>query len=229
MRHHRLIPPLEFIEEGLFGCADQADPDAPDGSPAEALAALALPALIAEAVARRVAAAPLAAPSAPAPGEVWWLALDAGADRPVALALLRVAQPEVCGWLVGSEVAYAGDDDWVMQDDDVHGALDPRLGMVHLWNPVCIPAARLDGLAAAMRSASFDGLRTLAQRRAGAAGTEPAPGRVGLSQRAGVSFVCGTPLGQPQHDPRHAYRALYRRLAALLGHAGAASEGQAER
>ena len=229
MRHHRLIPPLEFIEEGLFGAADGAGSEAADDSPAEALASLALPALIAEAVARRVAAAPLPEPPEPSPGELWWLALDSGADRPVALALLHVAPPEVCGWLVGSEVAYAGDDDWVIQDDDVHGALDPRLGMVHLWNPVCIPAERLDALAAVMRSASFDGLRTLAQRRAWAAGMAPEPGRVGLSQRDGVSLVCGTPLGQPQHDPRHAYRALYRRLAALLGHAGAASEGQAER
>lgn len=229
MRHHRLIPPLECIEDGLFGAAYEAGFESSDDSPAEVAAALALPALIAEVVARRVAAQPLPTPPEPSPGELWWLALDSGADRPVALALLRVAPPEVCGWLVGSEVAYAGDDDWVIQDDDVHGALDPRLGMVHLWNPVCIPAARLDGLAAVLRSASFEGLRTLAQRPASPDGTAPSPGRIGLSQRHGISWICGTPLGQPEHDPRHAYRALYRRLAVLLGHRGSASAKAPER
>lgn len=216
MRHHRLIPALEIIESSLFETFEQAQPEWPEPPAPDAIADAALPAWIAEVIARRVSALPLAPVPTPSPGELWWARLDAGADRPVAMLLRERAPDEVHGWLVSSEVAYAGDWDWVLQDDDVHGTLDPRLGMVQLWHRVRLPAARLDVIVAVLRAEIFEALCKAAEAPPAPSGVAPAPGRIGLTEHRGVSFVSGTPLGAMQHDPRHAYRALYRKFAEAL-------------
>ncbi len=216
MRHHRLIPALEIIEDSLFNTLEQAAQAWDDPGPFGAVDDAPLPALIADVVARRAAASPLPQAREPSPGQIWWIALDPGADRPVAMVLVQLTPPEAQGWLVGCEVAYAGADDWVLQDDDVHGALDPRLGMVQLWHRVRVPAERLDAIAAVLHDTVFEALHTVAGQSSALADVAPSPGRVGLTERHGVCFVCGTPLGDPQRDPRHAYRALYRKLARQL-------------
>ena len=226
MRHHRLIPALAIIEDSLFPTPGQADEPQPildklvvdDSEP--------LPPLIADVVVRRSSAMRSARPRQPSAGQIWWIALDAGADRPVALLLLEIAPALAHGWLVSAEVAYAGDEDWVLQEEDIHGSLDPRLGMVQLWHQVSLPTTRLDGLAALLRTEVFASLRMLARQAGPATDVRPSPGRVGLTERHGVSFVCGTPLGEPLVDPRHAYRGLYRKLATRLRRAHEEPDGK---
>ena len=216
MRHHRLIPALEIIEDSLFNTLEQAAQAWDDSGAFGPVDDAPLPALIADAVARRAAASPWPRAREPSPGQIWWIALNAGADRPVAMVLVQLTPAEAQGWLVGCEVAYAGADDWVLQDDDVHDALDPRLGMVQLWHRVRVPAGRLDAIAAVLHETVFKALQTVASAPSALADVAPSPGRVGLTELQGVAFVCGTPLGEPQRDPRHAYRALYRKLARQL-------------
>ncbi len=215
MKFGALTPTLATIERGLFGQADH-EPAAHDlggdeASPIEAGAALRAM------IARRAAAAsanPDAAGSEPAAGEFWWLQLDAGAGQAVAVLVRHGDADAVHGWLVASETAYAGDRDWVLQHDDVQEPLDPRLGMVQLWNAVTVARQRLVERAGRMTAKAFSELEQVSNAVGTPGSVGPAPGRVGLIETHGVAWVCGTPLGTP--DPRRAYQELYARCAGTI-------------
>ena len=215
MKFGALTPTLATIERGLFG---QAHPEPPaqelsgdEAAPVEigdALRAM---------IARRAAAARAqraVAGAQPVAGDFWWLHLDADAEQAVALLVRQVADDAVQGWLVAGETAYAGDRDWVLQQDDAQAALDPRLGMVQLWNAVTVPRHRLLEPAGNMMPKAFAELARVANAAVTPASVRPAPGRIGLIETDGVAWVCGTPLGTP--DPRRAYQALYARLAGMI-------------
>ena len=216
-----LTPTLASIERGLFGPAEterEPVPTIADPAPAVPMGP-ALQALIA----RRAASAEhrrLHDPSGTRPfraqaGELWWLRLPAGGEQAVALLVRRVDGLQAHGWLSAGESLYAGPRDWVLQDGEVEGELDPRLGMVQLWNPVTVPLSRLVEFAARLRASSLRDIERLALAPETPLQLRPAPGRVGWLQSDGVGRVCGTPLGE--QDPRLPYQALYRRLALLLG------------
>ena len=217
-----LTPTLATIERDLFGVDDagQGSDSAHDadavGAPVEmgpALRAM---------IARRAAAAQGSAAtdaSAPALGDMWWLRLDG--DSSAAILIREVTPQRVQGWLVAGESAYAADRDWVLQEDEVEGALDPRAAMVQLWNSVAVARDRLESPVGRMTEQAFHDLVQVAQAPAVDNGSGPVPGRVGLVETAGVAWVSGTPLGES--DPRRSYQEIYARLAATIALRPAAS------
>ena len=215
MQFGALTPSLATIERGLFGQTDQ-EPAAQELSGDEASPVAAGAALRAM-IARRAAAAsatPADAGSEPAAGDFWWLQLDAGAEQAVAVLVRHVAADAVQGWLVAGETAYASDRDWVLQHDDAQAPLDPRLGMVQLWNAVTVGRQRLAGRAGRMTAVAFSELAQVSNDVVTPGDVGPAPGRVGLIETHGVAWVCGTPLATA--DPRRAYQDLYARLAGMI-------------
>ncbi|MGC8731910.1 MAG: hypothetical protein ACP5RC_06585 [Halothiobacillaceae bacterium] len=213
-----LIPTLETIERGLFGGADPVEESLIDSFGAQESAELVcMGEAVRAMIARRAASAATAddgAPATPRPGDVWWLRLDEPAEQAVGMLLQSVEPTVVSGWLVASESAYATDRDWVVQEDEVQTALDPRVGMVQLWHPVTVARDRLGERAARLADEVLDHLQRVAEAPSMAADVHPSPGRVGLVKTEGVLWVCGTPLGDS--DPRRKYQSLYRRLAATL-------------
>jgi hypothetical protein len=215
MKFGALTPTLATIERGLFGQA-HPEPPAPELSGDEA-APVEIGDALRAMIARRAAAAraPRAVAGAQAvAGDFWWLHLDAGVEQAVALLVRKVEDDAVQGWLVAGETAYASDRDWVLQQEDAQAALDPRLGMVQLWNAVTVPRHRLFEPAGSMAAKAFAELAQVAGAAVTPASAGPAPGRIGLVDTDGVAWVCGTPLGTS--DPRRAYQALYARLAGMI-------------
>ena len=220
-----LTPTLASIERGLFGPVDdEREPTPADPAPIEAGLGEAVPMgpALQAMIARRAASEESRRRHDPAgsrpfraqAGELWWLRLPAGAEQAVALLVSRVDRLLAQGWVTAGESLYAGPRDWVLQDAEVEGELDPRLGMVQLWNPVTVPLSSLVEFAGRLRESSLRDIERLALAPEAALPIRPAPGRVGWVQADGVGRVCGTPLGE--QDPRLAYQALYRRLARLL-------------
>ena len=215
MKFGALTPTLATIERGLFGQVGH-EPAAQEFSGEQASPVVAGAALRAM-IARRAAAAsanPADAGSEPAAGDFWWLQLGAGAEQAVAVLVRHVAADAVQGWLVAGETAYASDRDWVLQHEDAQAPLDPRLGMVQLWNAVSVGRQRLAGRAGRMTAMAFSALAQISKDAVTPGDVGPAPGRVGLIETHGVAWVCGTPLGTA--DPRRAYQDLYARLAGMM-------------
>lgn len=109
---------------------------------------------------------------------------------------------------------YASDRDWVLQQDDVQSELDPRLGMVQLWNAIEVSRDQLREPSAQLRDGVLDAVERVAAIRHMQHDLAPSAGRIGLVESEGVSWVSGTPLGAI--DPRRRYQHLYRRLAASI-------------
>ena len=225
-----LTPTLATIERALFGQddttpgADSAD-DATLAQPDDAEPVEPGPGLRSM-IERRAAAAVVAArqPAAaaghelPRPGTIWWLRPPAQSGAAVALLVSAASRDfGAQGWLVAPETAYASHRDWVLQDEDIEGAaLDPRLGMVQLWNSLRVPLPLLDAPAIGVTPQALQSILAVAREPAAGPAAPAAPGRIGLVESGGVAWVCGTPLGETRNDPRHRYQQLYRTLAARL-------------
>ncbi len=225
-----LTPTLATIERSLFGLDDTTPgPDPADDptlvQPGEADPVEPGPGLRSM-IERRAAAALGAARHAaattaqdlPRPGTIWWLHPPAHCDAAVALLVSAASRHSgVQGWLVAPETAYASHRDWVLQEEDVEGAaLDPRLGMVQLWNPLHVWPQALEAQATCVTPPALQAMLAVAREPVALPAAQPAPGRIGLVESRGVAWVCGTPLGDARNDPRHRYQDLYRTLAARL-------------
>jgi hypothetical protein len=216
MRFDRLTPTLATIERGLFGGdVAAADPETSEAQHPQHPVAMgaALRAWI-ERQARSAPGAAALAGQAPQPGDIWWLALDEGTHADVALLIGRVDEARARGWLVAGETLYASDRDWVLQQDDVQSELDPRLGMVQLWNAIDVSRDQLREPSARLCDGVLDAVERVAAIRHMQHDLAPSAGRIGLVESEGVSWVSGTPLGAI--DSRRRYQHLYRRLAASI-------------
>ncbi len=225
-----LTPTLATIERALFGRDDTTPaPDPADDDeivqPGQAEAVEPGPGLRSLIERRAAAAVALGQPAAPAggrelprPGAIWWLRPPAQSGAALALLVSAASQHfGVQGWLVAPETAYASHRDWVLQDEDVEGAaLDPRLGMVQLWNSLRVPLQVLEAPATSVTPPALQAILAVAREPAPGPAVQAAPGRIGLVESCGVAWVCGTPLGDARNDPRHRYQQMYRTLAARL-------------
>lgn len=124
-------------------------------------------------------------------------------------------------WIVASDSLYALHEDWLLQEEDIAGALDLRTAMVPVWNELALAAPCLGALAGEMQTHRFASLCAVAEQLAepGNAGQSdaPHPGRFGLVESCGMTFVSGTRLViSMQSDVRHAHRHLYTRFSRRL-------------
>ena len=231
MKIRNLTPSLGTIEHDLFGttempdCADAptagdlrlATPEAEIASTLDAV----LPAFLADAIARRHAAA-LALPERPwAAGQIRRLnaILDGEGNcrrppaRPVALLLDRQdSDPHRwSGWLVAPETDYASAWD-ILLEHDVDDPFDPLAGMVQVWNPLACRLSADAPLLAALSEERLAAVRAVATAfpRLDDEAT-PRPGFVAPRPVAGYLVLTGTPLGDSR-DPRRAYQSLYFQL-----------------
>ena len=231
MTPRNLIPPLGIIENDLFGTPEQTEcehagrpgevrlvmPETPVGNEADA----AMPAFLADAIARRHAAT-LALTERPwAAGQIRRLnaILDRDGNprrplaRPVALLLDRPdGDPRRwSGWLVAPETDYASAWD-VLLEADVDDPFDPLAGMVQVWNPLVCRLAADAPLLAALSDERLAAVRAVANAFPHLdEEATPRPGFVAPRPVDGHLVLTGTPLGDSR-DPRRAYQSLYFQL-----------------
>ena len=226
MTPRNLIPPLGIIENDLFGTTEQTECEHA-GTPGDMglvsveTAPAAMPAFLADAIARRHTAT-LALTERPwAAGQIRRLhtILDRDGNprralaRPVALLLDRQdGDPHRwSGWLVAPETDYASAWD-ILLESDVDDPFDPLAGMVQVWNPLVCRLAADAPLLAALSEERLVAVRAVADafprldREATAR-----PGFVAPRPVDGHLVLTGTPLGDSR-DPRRAYQSLYFQL-----------------
>ena len=139
--------------------------------------------------------------------------------------------PEVWwGWMAGSESAYAGEWDALIEADDI--GVDPMAATVQLWNPIRVYCGTVAAVVGRLSEKRHAAVRSLAAHFL--AGESPAPFDLSTTgdlespvvhrvTRAGLTLATGRALGALD-DPRWAYQRLYRVVNEVLG----APAGQAE-
>lgn len=206
-----LWPSLETIQSRLAGDAPFAAPAASQANkPLAAPMELAPPpALVADLIARRVAAASLEVEPTPVEGQVVLIQRLA--------VLLDASDPDGqawSGWLVSPDTDYAAW--WDLLLDHRDEPFDPSADMVQAWNRVRVrvpPGCRVLAQLSAERLAM---VRALAREFVVGRGDEACAPRPGfIAPRAlvtGTMVLTGTPLGDAR-DPRRIYQSLYAEAA----------------
>ena len=155
-----------------------------------------------------------------APGQIRQLVLPHPPQRPVHLLVDRVGPLLVHGWLVVSEVDYASDLDWILQDDEVSRPLALGTAVVQLWNRRQLPLACLGGSVNEVGDENLQAIRAVASQLLvpGQSVRSDPQATFSVTELAGVEYVTGAPLtdGARHCQERQAYRDLYERWAETL-------------
>lgn len=188
----------------------------------------ALPAMVADAIDRQVAAQPVL--RAPQPGDL--IVLPPPAERaanepghPVAMVLDDRAGSRWHGWLVGAHVDYAGDRDLVLEASLIEGGKDPApiAGMVMCWDSVSLD---LPAEVRVVHRLNVQAMQAIAALARGDLGTDapPAPGRMCIREIGEMQVMTGTPY--LRDDPRTPYLRLARELARRVSEPEYDDQGQ---
>jgi hypothetical protein len=122
------------------------------------------------------------------------------------------------GWMMASEVQYAGFWDLLLEPEDE--PFDPLCGMVQIWNPVQLyfPADYKANVVGRLNPARLSAVRALAYEFLQGDPFMPRsrPGYIAMrATENDYSIVTGSPLGG-NDDPRHRYQQCYHHVAELL-------------
>lgn len=216
-----LYPPLDVIEERLFGTAAGAAPAQsvdPDRQAADE--ASNMPPWLSSAIRHAVAQKSHSLPAQIAAGQLWSVAYR-GNHRGQAISgripvLLDAAHSEDAwsGWVVSSDNEYASWSDVII--NPLQQGINPVASLVQTWNPVQV---RVDGAALFLGQIDENCLHMVR-----AVAVEPRPtyppagltGRVMAREVAGAGrVVTGDHFGGAD-DPRWAYRRFYAEVAQCL-------------
>ncbi|MBK1620161.1 hypothetical protein CKO42_17275 [Lamprobacter modestohalophilus] len=192
----------------------------------EVIAPVPLPPRLAELVQHRIDAQNLRLPTTPQPGLIVRIDQAMGPHGPLDWDMSRpffalLSEPTEhrdiwYGWLMASEMDYAGHWDLLLEDSDQ--PYEPLAAMVQTWNPVhlYVPA-----ISAALGQLSPDRLAAVRALANDLGGEQPdlskaAPGTlVQRTTSAGHLVLTGSPLGDAT-DPRWRYQELYFEAAGFL-------------